>query len=246
LKKSFGKIRFAAILTGLSVFFYWLQNTIFHQPDQSGFYFFQDMAFLPLQVLLVTLILDGIMKEREKRERLDQNNIVVVAFFSEQRSDAIRRIKPFITNSDGIADRLDIGGRYSSGDFKDAADAVMNYPFQADSRAGDLKETGDYLYSKKSIVLGMFENPNLLENSRFTSMLWAVYHVMDELKNREDFSSLPKSDLDHLSGDIERAYRLLVVEWVFYMRHLKEKYPYLFSLAVRKSPFTPSDSVIIC
>ncbi len=245
MKKSYGKIRFAAVLTGLSVLFYWLQITIFHQPGQSEFYFFQDLAFLPLQVLIVSLILDGIMKEREKRERLDQINVVVGAFFSELGSDAIRRIKPFISNSDGISGCLEISGASTSRDFKAAADAVMRYPFQADSRAGDLMATRDFLYAKKSIVLGMFENPNLLENSRFTSMLWAVYHLMDELKNREEFLSLPDSDLDHLSGDIERAYRLLVVEWIFYMRHLKEKYPYLFSLAVRKSPFSQNSSVIV-
>ncbi|MPN20556.1 hypothetical protein SDC9_167935 [bioreactor metagenome] len=91
----------------------------------------------------------------------------------------------------------------------------------------------------------MFSNPNLLENSRFTSMLWAVYHLMDELINREDLGTSPASDLKHLAGDLERAYRLLVVEYIYYMEHMKSKYPYLFSLAVRKNPFTEKKSVVI-
>lgn len=245
MKKPFGKLAVAAVLTGFSILFYWLQITIFHRPDQSGFYFFQDLAFLPLQVLFVTLILDGIMKAREKRERLDEINIVVSAFFSELGSEAIRRMNPFITNPEGILDRLQISGAYAPGDFKGTADAVMRYPFHADSRAGNLMETSDFLYGKKDLILGMFQNPNLLENNRFTSMLWAVYHVMDEFKNRDGFSSLPGTDLDHLSVDIERAYRLLVVEWIFYMKHLNEKYPYLFSLALRKSPFSGNYSAVV-
>jgi hypothetical protein len=39
--------------------------------------------------------------------------------------------------------------------------------------------------------------------------------------------------------DINRGYRLLVFEWVTYMEHLKEHYPYLFSLAMRTNPFDP-------
>ena len=100
-------------------------------------------------------------------------------------------------------------------------------------------------YEKKENLLTMFANPSLLENSRFTSMLWAVYHLMDEIINREDLSALPPSDLKHIAGDMERAYRLLVVEWLYYMDHMKNKYPYLFSLAVRKNPFFEKKSVVV-
>jgi hypothetical protein len=41
------------------------------------------------------------------------------------------------------------------------------------------------------------------------------------------------SDIDPLDGDITRAFGYLSREWVFYMKHLKHDYPYLFSLAVR-------------
>jgi voltage-gated potassium channel len=38
---------------------------------------------------------------------------------------------------------------------------------------------------------------------------------------------------------------LLVNEWVDYMRHLKNHYPFLFSLAMRTNPFDQTASVII-
>jgi hypothetical protein len=43
--------------------------------------------------------------------------------------------------------------------------------------------------------------------------------------------------MEHLNFDIKRAYILLVNEWLSYMKHLKEDYPYLYSLAVRTNPF---------
>lgn len=67
--------------------------------------------------------------------------------------------------------------------------------------------------------------------------------MLDELENRSTLTGLPENDMNHLSLDIERAYELVIKEWVESMIHLKKEYPYLFSLAIRKSPF--SDNEII-
>ena len=54
-----------------------------------------------------------------------------------------------------------------------------------------------------------------------------------------------RSKTAHLSGDITRAYGLLVREWLAHMEHLKREYPYLFSLAVRMNPFDPEASAVV-
>jgi hypothetical protein len=41
---------------------------------------------------------------------------------------------------------------------------------------------------------------------------------------------------------MRRSYILLISEWLDYMRHLKENYPYLFSFAMRTNPFDPDAS----
>jgi hypothetical protein len=89
----------------------------------------------------------------------------------------------------------------------------------------------------------ILQNPNLLEHETFTELLWAVFHLTEELAKREDTKNLSAKDYEHLSGDIKRAYTLLISEWLDYMKHLKDKYPYLFSLAIRTNPFDPSASV---
>ena len=101
------------------------------------------------------------------------------------------------------------------------------------------------LAKNKGYLVSMFNNPNLLEHNKFTDMLWALYHLIDELENRPEISDLPKSDIHHLSGDIVRCYGLLAYEWLFYMQHLKVRYPYLWSLAARKNPYIKNPSVII-
>jgi hypothetical protein len=98
---------------------------------------------------------------------------------------------------------------------------------------------------KRDFLLRLLENPNLLEHETFTEHLRAVFHLTEELTSREDLMGLPDTDYAHLSGDIQRAYGLLVHQWLDYMRHLKDNYPYLFSLAMRINPFDQSASPIV-
>jgi len=56
---------------------------------------------------------------------------------------------------------------------------------------------------------------------------------------------LPDTDYEHLAGDIKRSYILLVHQWLDYMKHLKDNYPYLFSLAMRVNPFDQDESPIV-
>jgi hypothetical protein len=115
--------------------------------------------------------------------------------------------------------------------------------FKIDIHKGNLEQMRSFLIGKRSFLLRLLENPNLLEHDEFTELLWAVFHLAEELSHRETVNELPGTDYDHLAGDIKRAYGLLVREWLSYMEHLKGNYPYLFSLAVRTNPFNPRASV---
>lgn len=232
------------ILIVLSAVFFVLQQLLFHDIEESGFLFFQDMMFLPLHILLVTFLLDRILSAREKRSRLEQVNIIISAFFSETGSDALRTLNAVIADLDQIKALIDMKLSWNEKAFDNAARTVKSYPVHVNIDAQRLDSLKNALPAKEKIV-NMFANPNLLEHDTFTDMLWALYHLADELSNRQDIQALPKTDIDHLKGDIVRIYSLLIYEWVIYMKHLKSRYPYLWSLALRKNPFSEHASVIV-
>jgi hypothetical protein len=104
----------------------------------------------------------------------------------------------------------------------------------------------ELLVNKRSFLLRLLENPNLLEHERFTDLLRAVFHLTEELTFRGDkLEDLPESDYDHLVGDLKRAYSQITVEWIVYTTHLKESYPFLYSLAARVNPMNPQASPIV-
>ncbi|MDZ4654737.1 MAG: hypothetical protein U1F44_02505 [Coriobacteriia bacterium] len=230
------RARLAIILVASSAALYLVHYLIFHDFHHIAIYTVHDIAFLPLEVLLVTMVLHTLLERRAKREMLYKLNMVIGAFFSEVGTGLLGRLASFGENVEDVRSDLVVRPSWTHREFANATRELSSYDFRTDAGRGDLAELRDFLVSKRDFLLRLLENPNLLEHESFTDSLWAVFHLAEELEYRTDIGSLPPTDLAHLSGDIKRALGALTVEWVQHLEHLKDSYPYLFSLAVRVNP----------
>ena len=238
------------ILLGLSFIFlsailYLIHYAIFRDSHHILLYLIGDIAFLPIQVLLVTLIIDQLLSAREKRAMLKKMNMVIGAFFSEVGTQLLKSFSDFASHEDQINKDLVQNNDWSNKAFSNIHQHLKGYDYRVESQKGDLESLKNFLLEKRDFLLGLLENPNLLEHESFTELLWAVFHLTEELTFRPGLKQLPETDYGHLSGDIKRAYVLLISEWLAYMKHLRDNYPYLFSLAARMNPFNPHASPIV-
>lgn len=236
------KILFGISLLLLSVLLYYIQIKIFNSPRDTFFYLFQDIAFVPISVLMVTVIMTEVLNLREEQSLLRKLNMVIGAFFSEVGIFLLKAYPDFDRHYKNMNSSLLIGAEWSSKDFILARRHVRGYDYNIDSQMGDLQGLKHFLVDKRDFLLRLLENPNLLEHRSFTDLLRAVFHLTEELEYRTDIGNLPPTDYEHLSGDIKRVYSLLLSEWLAYMNYLKHYYPYLFSLAVRTNPFDSNTS----
>jgi hypothetical protein len=225
-----------AVLIVLSAVSYAIQIAIFHKESDTFFYMLQDIAFVPVQVLLVTFFLNQLLTMRERRAKFKKLNMLIGTFYIEVGTGLLRHLAKFSPDTSLVQDKMLVMTAWSYKDFMDAQAALRSSDLNIDSRKADLRELKVFLTAKRNFLLSLLANPNLLEHDVFTDLLWAVFHLAEELSVRDSFEGLPRTDHDHLSGDIKRAYSQLIVEWLSYMKHLKEDYPYLFSLAVRMNP----------
>jgi hypothetical protein len=99
-----------------------------------------------------------------------------------------------------------------------------------------LEAVRDLLAHHREFLLRLLENPMLLEHEVFAELLWAVFHLQEELSARPDLPASPAPDLEHLVADAERAYAQVVAQWLDHMIHLRRSYPFLFSFAARTNP----------
>ena len=116
---------------------------------------------------------------------------------------------------------------------------------QVDLEHIDLEGLKSYLFEKRGFLLRLLENPNLLEHDRFADVLWAIFHLQEELEARRSLRDLPLPNKAHLAGDTQRAYTQLAAEWLAYAEHLKANYPYLYSLVLRTHPFQDAPSPVV-
>jgi len=235
----------AALFIALSALFYYVHFLIFHDSHHIFIYMIGDLAFVPLEVFLVILVIERLLSRREKRAILNKLNMVVGAFYSEVGMHLLGELLDGFDNHQEIKQRLEIKQDWTAKDFRQASSFARDIKGKVDSRRVDLKKLKAFLVKKRGFLLALLENPNLLEHDRFTDLLWAVTHLSEELEAREQLANLPEADLDHLSLDIERVYDQLAAEWVTYIEHLKAAYPFLFSLVLRIHPFQEHPSPMV-
>jgi hypothetical protein len=227
------------VLIFLSALVYFIHYLIFRDAHHIFMYLVGDIAFVFIEVLLVTMIIDQLLHAREKRSLLFKLNMIIGLFFTEAGRELIARLSTFYPDVEKIRSDLIMTDRWSREDFFNLEKRLETIDYRMDSQRGDLEGLRNFLGEKRDFFLRLLENPNLLEHEEFTDLLWGIVHLAEELMFRKDLAALPKTDYSHLSVDMRRAFTRLVRGWIRYMAHLKKDYPYLFHLAVRTNPFDP-------
>jgi hypothetical protein len=219
----------AVILIAISALLYFVHYLIFRDAQHIFIYMMGDLAFLPLEVFLVVVVIERVLASREKQAILQKLNMVVGAFFSEVGNELLQRLLVCFEKSGDVSQHLDVKQNWSRADFNKAIAFARTIDGEVDFSRLDLYGLKKFLVQKRQFLLALLENPNLTE----------------ELESRESLTDLPKADIKHIAGDTQRVYRHLIVEWLFYVAHLKAKYPYLFSLVARTHPFQERPSPVV-
>lgn len=230
-------------LLGLSGILYFTHFMLFHDAHHIFIYLIGDIAFVPVEVLLVTLIIERLLHYRAKKAKMAKLNMVIGTFFSEVGSALLRNFAAHDPDAEELIEQLDVESDWTMREFDAGVRNISRHKYGTTIKGADLQELRAYLLSKRGFLLRLLGNPNLLEHDAFTDCLWAVFHLTEELNHRESILELSDTDYKHLCGDIHRAYSRVAGQWIAYMRHLKAAYPYLFSLAMRTNPFNPEAAV---
>jgi hypothetical protein len=216
-------------------------------------------ATLAGKILALVLIITGVgtflgvvanateimLNNRDKKTRIDKLNMVNSLFFSEIGNRLLTYFVELDPQAATLREELVVTNDWSVADFLKVNKLLKNHKYDVDIERISQEELKTFFDGKVDLLLRLLENPVLLERESFTETIRAVFHFREELLLRHDISQLPEPDKKHLAGDIKRAYKLLAHHWLDYMKHLKNNYPYLFSLAMRTNPFDRNASPII-
>lgn len=235
------QLRLSAVLIALTVVVYAARWVLFPGAalhNEMWRFLVGDVGFALVDVVLVTIIIDQFIQQRERTEMKRKLNMVIGAFFSEMGSELLCRIATLDRRLGDVQDHLIPAPTWSPADYAAAKEAIEHHAAAVElPSAQELEALRDSLHAQKPFVLGLLGNESLLEHESFTDLLWAVTHLAEELVARPTLREIPEADAMHLTVDVKRVYTQLISQWLDYMSHLQKQYPYLFSLAARTNPF---------
>ncbi len=238
LKKNRWQFVFGLSLMGLSALFYILHFFIFRDPHHIFIYLVSDIAFVFVEVLMVTLIIHQLLSKREKKERIEKLNLVIGSFFSELGTQLLFQFSRNDPGIDTVKNELLVNKEWDKTRYAAAKKSLEKHVFHVEIQEDFLENLLLCLAEKRDFLLRILENPTLHEHESFTDLIYAVFHLFEELNVRKQEGRFREDDKDHITGDIKRAYSLMVLQWLNYACYLQHNYPFLFSFTSFNNPFT--------
>jgi hypothetical protein len=224
---------------------YLIDYLIFRDSQQLLNQLLDGLSFIPISVFIIVVVIEGALARQEKLLLRHKLNMVIGVFFSEVGNDLINKLLRSYETSQEIARNFAVNSKWTPSDFKNARAYAVAMTSKPSGQKIDFTDLKAFLISKRGFLLALLENPNLIEHEKVSDLLWAIFHLTEELAYRKEVANLSGPDLAHIEGDVNRLYGQLLYQWVDYVEHLQSKYPYLFSLTVRMSPFNANPSAII-
>lgn len=244
MKKYKWEIKLSIILFCTSILLYFIQYSIFNNVKAQYENLFNQLSFLPIYVLIVTVIIENLLNKKEKEVILKKLNVVIGVFFNEIGRNLLLEFSSCDINFDSIKNKFMFTNDSFEKQYTESIDNLKNYRGNIQfNNTIKFIELRDLLISKKEFFMQLMSNSILLEHESFTELLLALFHLYEELSKRNSLEKICEADYRHLAIDMERAYLLLLKEWLYYMKHLKKEYPYIFSLELRLNPLNINVSI---
>ena len=128
----------ALLLLIVSLACYGVDYLVFGRAPEIVAGFLGNLAFLPVYTLFVTLIIEKVLKERERLAIKQKLNMVIGVFFSEVGTALLRDCLGFVRNSRELTEVTRNYPALDPADFKKATGYLEEHNIEVDSGAGDL------------------------------------------------------------------------------------------------------------
>ena len=105
-------------LIAASVVTYFIHFLIFRDGHHIFVYLIGDIAFLFINVLMVTLVIERLLNRREKNVLMKKLNMVIGTFYSEVGLELMNRFRVFVSNAPDLCGHLEIRPAWTKKDFQ--------------------------------------------------------------------------------------------------------------------------------
>jgi sensor histidine kinase YesM len=141
---------------------YLMEILIFHNVHDTFFYLFQDLAFVPVQVLLVMLILDKLLQKKEKESLMNKMNMMIGVFFNEVGTDLISFFIETEKNITSLRKEIIIDSAWNTKTFESGKKFFKSYNSDLEINQDLLMRMKEYLLKHRDCMINLptFSGPS--------------------------------------------------------------------------------------
>ncbi len=169
-------------LITLSLALFTAHYLIFHDEHHLFIFFFGDLAFIPIEILIVTLIIDQMLEGREKQRRMEKLNLVIGTFFSTIGTPLLATLSRADPGIGSVKSHLVIGDNWGAGQFRDVQVCLDSHACAISGDQIDKELLRSFLLGSEEFIIRIVENPMIFEHESFTGLILAINHLTEESK----------------------------------------------------------------
>lgn len=202
------------LLLCASALLYAIHYLIFRDLHHLAIFGLHELAFVPLEVILVTLGLDQLVEKTHREEARSKVSIIETLYFNESGGTMLRYLTSFDPDAARLRELLQVTEDWHSSDFRQAIRQLKSYPFLLDLDRIDFFGLHYHLSQRREYYRSMLENPALTQSEAFTEMIMKIYLLWEELDGRTNLYQLPEKDRNYLAELLHEIYRELTEYWL--------------------------------
>ena len=202
------------LLLCASALLYAIHDLIFRDLHHLAIFGLHELAFVPLEVILVTLGLDQLVEKTHREEARSKVSIIETLYFNESGGTMLRYLTSFDPDAARLRELLQVTEDWHSSDFRQAIRQLKSYPFLLDLDRIDFFGLHYHLSQRHEYYRSMLENPALTQSEAFTEMIMKIYLLWEELDGRTNLYQLPEKDRNYLAELLHEIYRELTEYWL--------------------------------
>lgn len=202
------------LLLCASALLYAIHYLIFRDLHHLAIFGLHELAFVPLEVILVTLGLDQLVEKTHREEARSKVSIIETLYFNESGGTMLRYLTSFDPDAARLRELLQVTEDWHSSNFRQAIRQLKSYPFLLDLDRIDFFGLHYHLSQRHEYYRSMLENPALTQSEAFTEMIMKIYLLWEELDGRTNLYQLPEKDRNYLAELLHEIYRELTEYWL--------------------------------
>lgn len=202
------------LLLCASALLYAIHYLIFRDLHHLAIFGLHELAFVPLEVILVTLGLDQLVEKTHREEARSKVSIIETLYFNESGGTMLRYLTSFDPDAARLRELLQVTEDWHPSDFRQAIRQLKSYPFLLDLDRIDFFGLHYHLSQRHEYYRSMLENPALTQSEAFTEMIMKIYLLWEELDGRTNLYQLPEKDRSYLAELLHEIYRELTEYWL--------------------------------